>query len=229
MVIPTYNERENIETLLRRLFQLPGEFHVLVVDDASPDGTGALLESVQGRYPRAHVLKRAGKYGLGSAYREGFRYALERGATSVGEMDADLSHKPEDLPRLLRELVKGADVVVGSRRVAGGGIEGWGPWRRFISSGATLASRVVLGLKTHDITAGFRLYGPRFLREVPWEHITSNGYAWQEETLCLAERARLKVFEVPVLFSDRKEGSSKLSLKDVAEFFVTLLRLRFRA
>jgi dolichol-phosphate mannosyltransferase len=229
LVVPTYNERENINELMKRLLGLSADFQILVVDDASPDGTGDAVERWCQSSSRVHLLRRTAKSGLGSAYREGFRYTLDRGATAVGEMDADLSHAPEDVPRLVAALAAGADVVVGSRRVAGGAIEGWSMWRRLTSWGATTLSRLVLGLSVHDVTAGFRLYGRSFLERTPWEQVTSNGYAWQEETLCLAERARLTVVEVPVVFNDRTRGRSKLSLMDVVEFFRTLLRLRFGA
>lgn len=228
LVIPTYNEAANLPQLLARLFALPLELHVLVVDDASPDGTGQLAEKLTARYSRLQVLYRAGKQGLGSAYRAGFAFALEHGADVVGEMDADWSHAPEDVPRLLAAIESGADVAIGSRRVPGGRIVGWGPWRHLMSFGATTVARLILGLKTKDVTAGFRLYTKAALTAMPWATVRSDGYAWQEELVYLAERAGLRITEVPVTFVDRTQGRSKLSSAAVLEFFATLVRLRLK-
>lgn len=214
--------------LLSRLFALPLELYVLVVDDASPDGTGKVADELGERYPRLQVLHRAGKQGLGSAYRAGFAQALGSGADVVGEMDADLSHAPEDVPRLLAALEGGADVAIGSRRVPGGHIVGWGPWRHLMSFGATAVSRLILGLKTKDVTAGFRLYTKQALAAIPWANVVSDGYAWQEELVYLVERAGLHIAEVPVTFVDRTQGRSKLSSAAALEFFVSLVRLRLK-
>ena len=229
VVIPTYNERANLAALVGRLFKLELPLSVLVVDDASPDGTGRLAEELARRYAgKFFVLHRASKFGLGSAYREGFACAMARGASVVGEMDADLSHNPEDLPRLWQKLAAGAEVVVGSRRVRGGKIKGWS-WRRHLMSwGANAVARLILGLKTHDVTAGFRLYQVKVLQRVPWRQVKSEGYAWQEEILFLLERAKANIAEVPVVFNDRSHGKSKLRARDIKEFFVTLTRLKLK-
>lgn len=226
LVIPTYNEAANLPELTARLFALPQNLNVLVVDDASPDGTGAVADELAQRYPRLHVLHRAGKLGLGSAYRAGFAWALARGADVVGEMDADLSHAPEDVPRLLATIHHGAGAAIGSRRVAGGRIVGWGMWRSTISWGAAIVSRLILGLKTKDVTAGFRLYTKAALAAIPWQEVASDGYAWQEELVYMLERAGVKITEVPVTFVDRTRGHSKLNFQNVVEFFVTIWRLR---
>lgn len=230
VVIPTYNEQANLAELAARLMSLKLPLALLVVDDASPDGTGQLADELSRRYlGQFHVIHRAGKLGLGSAYRAGFAYAIEHGASVVGEMDADLSHNPQDLPRLWAVLEAGSEVVLGSRRVKGGKIEGWGPLRHLMSWGATTLSRLVLGLKTRDVTAGFRLYRITALDKVPWRSVTSNGYAWQEEILFWLERSGAKVVEVPVIFSDRSRGKSKLKLGDVIEFFGAVIRLALRS
>lgn len=227
IVIPTYNEKDNLPELLARLFKLDLQFNVLIVDDASPDGTGELADELSRFYKgKLFVLHRAGKLGLGSAYRQGFAYCIGRGAQVVGEMDADLSHNPEDLPRLWAKIEEGAELIVGSRRVRGGKIIGWGPWRHLISWCAGTASRLLLNLKTRDVTAGFRLYKVDSLEKIPWRHITSNGYAWQEEILCLLESSGARVMEVPVVFNDRSRGKSKLRKKDIIEFFLTIFRLK---
>ena len=226
IVIPTYNECDNIAENLARLFKLNLSLNVLVVDDNSPDGTGELVDELSRVYKgKLFVLHRPGKLGLGSAYRQGFAYCLGRGAQVVGEMDADLSHLPEDLPKLWEKIGQGAEVVIGSRRVRGGKIVGWGLGRHLISWGANTVSRLMLELKTHDVTAGFRLYKVEALEKIPWRTITSNGYAWQEEIICLLERSGARVAEVPVIFNDRTYGKSKLRKKDIVEFFITIFRL----
>ncbi len=226
LIIPTYNEKDNLAGLADRLLALPLPLSILVVDDNSPDGTGKLADDLSDKYKgRLFVLHRSGKLGLGSAYRQGFVLAIGRGATAVGEMDADNSHLPEDLTRLWQALDQGADVVIGSRRIKGGQIIGWGWWRHFTSWGANTLARAVLGLKTRDVTAGYRLYKVAALEKIPWRIITSNGYAWQEEILFLLEKAGARVAEVPVVFNDRKQGQSKLRGKDILEFFATISRL----
>lgn len=226
IIVPTYNEVENIGGLVAGLFALSLPLQVLIVDDASTDGTAKLVDGLAGRNPNLHVLHRAAKLGLGSAYRDGFAYALQHGAEVVGEMDADLSHAPEDVPRLYAALAAGAQVVIGSRRMPGGKIVGWGPWRHLASWGAMAVSRLTLGLKTKDVTAGFRLYTKDALASIPWQNTHSDGYAWQEEILFWCERAKLRIVEVPVTFVDRQQGKSKLSPKNATEFFITMWRLQ---
>jgi dolichol-phosphate mannosyltransferase len=226
LIIPTYNESANIKELLVRLFAVCPRVKILVVDDNSPDQTANLVENLIKNYPHLYLLHRAGKLGLGSAYREGFKYALARQAEVVGEMDADFSHKPEDLPKLLSAIGAGADVVIGSRKIKGGRVIGWGWRRKVMSWGAMTIARIILGLKTKDVTAGFRLYTKNSLSQIPWEQVKSNGYAWQEEMVYLCEQANLKIQEVPVVFEDRKFGSSKLGSKQILEFFIIMLRLK---
>lgn len=226
LIIPTYNESDNLPDLLARLFKLDIPLSVLIVDDNSPDGTGELADEMAKYYKgKLFVLHRPAKLGLGSAYRQGFAYSIGRGAEVVGEMDADLSHLPEDLPKLWDKIQEGAGVAIGSRRVRGGKIVGWG-WQRHLSSwGANTFSRLFLGLKTKDVTAGFRLYQVKTLEKVTWRLVESNGYAWQEEILYLLEKSGARIAEVPVVFNDRSQGQSKLKKKDIVEFFLTVIRL----
>ncbi len=225
LIIPTYNESLNIKELIARINQ-NGEWQILVVDDDSPDDTSGVVRNLQKKYSNIFLFTRVGKLGLGSAYRVGFKYALDRGAEMVGEMDADLSHLPEDLSKLYQVIKSGADLAIGSRRVGSGKVEGWSAWRHFTSFSAMLLARIVLGLKTKDVTSGFRLYTKKALNSIPWADIKSDGYAFQEEILFLCERAGLKVVEVPVVFVDRRQGKSKLGIKSIIEFFATLVRLR---
>lgn len=226
LVIPTFNEALNVNQLINGVAVVrSSELEVLMVDDASPDGTATIIQSWQTHYPWLHLLTRKIKLGLGEAYRAGFRWSLTNGADAVGEMDADLSHQPEDLPKMFKAINDGADVVIGSRRIAGGKIVGWSWWRRFTSWAAMIAARKILKLKTKDVTSGFRLYTRRALTKIPWEQVKSSGYAWQEELIFLAEQAKLKCVEVPITFIDRQHGQSKLSMTDIWEFFVTLWRL----
>lgn len=226
IVIPTYNEAENIGRLIEAIFNLGiPECAMIVVDDASPDGTGQIVEQYRSTYPVYHIARNK-KMGLGSAYIMGFKKALAIGADVIIEMDADFSHDPVDIPRLAAAL-HDADVTVGSRRVQGGKIAGWGARRRFTSWGATHFARLLLGLSTRDVTAGFRAYRRTVLASMNLDAITSNGYAFQEETLYHIERGGYRIVEIPVVFTDRKKGKSKLGGKEILEFFTSMLRLRF--
>jgi dolichol-phosphate mannosyltransferase len=227
VVLPTYNERENLESVVTQVMNEEGNWSVLVVDDNSPDGTGDVAEGLALRYPgRVHVLHRSGKLGLGSAYLEGFRHAIGRGFDPVCEMDADGSHDPSVLPKFLERVSKGAQVVIGSRRVAGGKIVGWKPHRHFMSRGAMELTKIALGLKTKDVTSGFRCYRADAVTMILEAPIESDGYAFQEEVLFHCEKWGLRIEEVPIVFRDRRRGSSKLSRKDIAEFFSVVWRLR---
>ncbi len=228
IVIPTYNEKENIEELVKEIDNLKIEdLNILIVDDNSPDGTGEIADRLKNSYP-VEVLHRQDKQGLGSAYRAGFKYCLEHNAEYIFEMDADFSHKPKDVPRMLQAAQVGADLVIGSRKIKGGKIIGWNAWRHFCSDGAMFASRIMLGLKTKDVTAGFRCFKAETLKTIKYSEIKSNGYAFQEEMIYRIEKAGLKVVEVPVVFLDREKGKSKLNKKDIIDFFVTIIRLKFK-
>lgn len=224
ILVPTYNERENIRALLNALSGIPN-VHVLVIDDASPDGTAEDVRAHEFFDRRIFLLAREGKQGLGAAYRAGFAWGFERDYETLTQMDADFSHDPIDLPRLFAAMDAGADVAIGSRKIAGGSIEGWSLWRKFCSAGAMSASRLSLGLKTKDVTAGFRTWRKDFIEKLPVLTLQSNGYAFQEEMILAAEREGGRISEVPVIFRDRVRGSSKLGLDDIGEFFYTLVRL----
>lgn len=230
VIVPTYNERENIETVVASFLEATSaEAAVLIVDDSSPDGTGELANVLSMHHPdRVFVLHRKGKLGLGSAYLAGFRYALDRGYDAVCEMDADGSHDPHALPRLIALVEKGADLAIGSRRVPGGNVVGWGPHRHMMSGGAMTIARWALGLKTRDVTSGFRCYRATLAAELLAQPIASNGYAFQEETLFYAERLGFKVVETPIVFRDRLHGQSKLSMREVVQFFSLIGTLRSR-
>jgi dolichol-phosphate mannosyltransferase len=226
VVTPTYNERENLRSFTRELFAHVPDAHLLVVDDASPDGTGALADELAREDPRVAVLHRRAKLGLGSAYIEGFRWALERPYAAVAEMDADLSHSAADLPRLLSALSDGADVALGSRNVPGGGVVGWGPLRHLVSKGGSLYARALLGVRVADMTTGFKVYRRRALIAIDCETLRSNGYSFQIETTYRALQAGLAVTEVPIVFVDRRVGRSKMNSRIFAEAIVEVPRLR---
>lgn len=228
VIIPTYNERENIESIVAGILALSlKDVRVLIVDDASPDGTGRLADNLAMNHPDVvSVLHRPAKSGLGSAYLDGFRIAMKNGFDAACEMDADGSHDPSVLPLLIGAVEKGADLAIGSRRVRGGGIVGWGPHRHLMSWGAMAFSRLLLGLKTADITAGFRCYRRAVLERLLRLPIASGGYAFQEETVFYCERLGFRIVEIPIIFRDRLQGGSKLAFREVPAFFSTILRLR---
>ncbi|TKD02435.1 polyprenol monophosphomannose synthase [Polyangium fumosum] len=229
VVTPTYNERDNLPRFVRSVLEVVPEAHVLVVDDASPDGTGAVADTLAAEDPRTTVLHRPGKLGLGTAYVDAFRRALDLGYDVVVEMDADLSHDPKYLPAFLRAIEEGADVVLGSRNVPGGGVLGWGPGRHVLSKGGSLYARTLLGVPIRDLTTGFKAFTRRALRAIDIETLRSNGYSFQIETTYRALRKGLRVTEVPIVFVDRRAGHSKMSRSIFAEAVVEVWRLRFDA
>lgn len=226
VIIPTFNERGTIKELIRRIFVLniPG-LEVIVVDDSSSDGTLDIVRNLKKRYPITLVV-RPTKLGLGSALHDGLALARGRGASAAITMDADLSHDPSQIPSMLERISAGQDVIVGSRRIAGGKIVGWGPVRHTMSHGAMAVARFILRIKARDVTSGFRAYRRRVLERVDLTRLASTGYAFQEEILFRAQRAGFKIEEIPIVFNDRKQGKSKLGIRDILEFFATVIRLR---
>jgi len=228
VVTPTFNERENLPSFLAGVLEAMPLAHVLVVDDDSPDGTGKLALEVSRLDPRVHVLSRAGKLGLGTAYVEGFGWALKRGYALIAEMDADLSHDPRDLPRLCTAVVvEGAALAVGSRNVPGGGVLGWGLGRHLLSKGGSFYARTVLGLDICDFTTGFKVYRRETLLAIDCSSLRSNGYAFQIETTYRVLARGLPVVEVPIVFTDRRVGASKMDLPILLEGVFEVWRLRF--
>jgi dolichol-phosphate mannosyltransferase len=226
--LPTYNERENLEPMLRALAEvLPTDARVLVVDDSSPDGTGQLADELAAELDFVDVLHRPTKEGLGPAYLAAFRRALAAGAELVLEMDCDFSHDPNDVPRLLN-AAEDADLVLGSRYVDGGGVENWGALRRFVSSGGSRYARLFLGVGIRDLTGGFKCYRREVLETIDLDAVSSTGYAFQIETTYRALRSGFRVVEIPITFADREAGTSKMSKRIFLEAIwkVPLLRLR---
>ncbi len=228
VLLPTYNERENIPRVLPRLHAIEQDLDIIVIDDASPDGTGILAEALVSDYPRLSVLHRAQKDGLGRAYVEGMKEALRRGYSRIVTMDADLSHAPEDVPRLLSAL-DDAEVAVGSRHVPGGGVEGWPPVRRLLSRAGSIYARVALGIPASDTTSGFRAYRAEALRAIDLESIRARGFVFQVEILRrILDLPGARVREVPICFRNRLHGRSKLTLGIIGEAATEVLRLRSR-
>jgi dolichol-phosphate mannosyltransferase len=228
VILPTYNEAENLETVVTAVLAAVPEVRILVVDDSSPDGTGAIANAMAAERDDIEVLHRPRKSGLGRAYVAGFEHALRAGAGSVVEMDADLSHDPADLPRLLEPLAAGADLVLGSRYVPGGGVTSWGRLRRLLSRGGSAYARILLGVPVRDLTGGFKCFHRRVLEEIDLEHVHADGYGFQIELTYKAVRAGFKVAEVPILFRERSVGESKMTWRIALEavWKVPLLRLR---
>jgi len=231
IVLPTYDEAENLEPIVAvvlpvmRDFLGAGAFRVLVVDDSSPDGTGAIADRIAGVEDEVEVLHRPAREGLGPAYLAGFARALDGGASHVIEMDADFSHEPHDLPRLLR-AAGDADLVLGSRYVEGGVVADWGRARRWISRGGSWYARRVLGLGVRDLTGGFKCFRRAVLEGIDLPAVRSHGYAFQVELTYRAVRAGFRVREIPIVFRDRRLGRSKMSWRIAAEAFVLVPRLR---
>ncbi|CAN5275815.1 polyprenol monophosphomannose synthase [soil metagenome] len=228
VIIPTYNERENLRNIVTRVHDAVAHAQVLVVDDASPDGTGELADVLAAGDPRIHVLHRAGKAGLGAAYRAGFAWGLERDYDVLVEMDADGSHDPAHLPALLAALTD-SDVALGSRWIAGGGTVGWPLRRRLLSQGGSAYARFILGLKQRDVTGGFRAYRASALRDIDPATVDSQGYSFQIELLWRAAKAGLRIAEVPITFVERVHGASKMSGAIVAEAMMRVTRWGLQA
>lgn len=231
VITPTYNEKENIEKIIRKVFSLPKEFDMLIVEDNSPDGTGAIVKELMKEFPdRLFIKERAGKQGLGTAYLDGFRYGLEHGYDYMIEMDADFSHNPDDLVRLYDACASGkGDVVVGSRYVDGKiSVVNWPMGRLIMSYYASMYVRVVTGMKVCDATAGFVCYSRRVLERIKFDKVRFVGYAFQIEMKYTAQRLGFKIFEVPIVFTDRVYGTSKMSMKIFKEAFFGVFSLRFR-
>lgn len=229
---PTYNERENLQRLVPEIEAVLSRNHlmgyIVIVDDNSPNGTGELAEQLAKEYSNIIVLHRQAKLGIGSAYREAFQMGLAGlNVNAVLEMDADLSHDPSCIPGLIEKLVKGYDVVVGSRYVEGGGINDWSVVRQLISRGANFLARKLTGVKVNDMTSGFRAYRIGALRSIELGGVTSNGYAFQLETLYRCAKAGLRIAEHPILFSGRVNGKSKLDKVAIIEFVNVLMRIAF--
>jgi dolichol-phosphate mannosyltransferase len=229
VIIPTYNEKENAERIVRAVMALPEPFDILIVDDGSPDGTAEIIKNLQREFQNLHILERSGKQGLGTAYIAGFRWGLQQGYEYIFEMDADFSHNPNDLPRLLSACRdRGADVSVGSRYVKGGKVENWPFSRWLISYFASIYVRFVLWFGVRDTTAGFKCYRRKVLEKINLQNIRFVGYAFQIEMKYTAHRLGFKIKEVPIIFIDRQFGESKMNIRIFREAFFGVWKLRFK-
>jgi dolichol-phosphate mannosyltransferase len=228
VIIPTYNEKENVERMIRKVFSLDFQFHLLIVDDGSPDGTASIVKQLMQEFPgRLFIEERKGKLGLGTAYIHGFKWALSRSYEYIFEMDCDFSHNPADLIRLREACVKGGDVAIGSRYVTNGKIENWPMGRVLMSYFASVYVRMVLWVPFKDTTAGFKCYRKKVLEAINFESIRFIGYAFQIEMKYVAYKLGFKVVEVPITFTDRTEGVSKMSKGIFKEAILGVLKMRF--
>lgn len=229
VIIPTYNERENIENIIRKVFSLEGGYDILIIDDGSPDGTAAIVKRLQQEFPeRLHMIERPGKLGLGTAYITGFKWSIDKGYDYTFEMDADFSHNPEDLPRLYQACKDGADLVIGSRYCDGISVINWPIGRIIMSYYASVYVRTVLGMKVYDCTAGFKCYSNKVLRTIDLDKVEMKGYGFQIEMKYTTYKLGFKITEVPIIFVNRKAGTSKMSGGIFGEAFWGVIKLRFR-
>ncbi len=227
VIIPTYNEKENIERMIDKVFSLNEKFHLLIVDDGSPDGTGQIVKDLQKKYPDTlHIEEREGKLGLGTAYLHGFRWGLKRGYDYLFEMDADFSHNPDDLERLLKACHDGADLAIGSRYVKGGKVANWDRKRLMLSYFASWYVRMILWIKIRDTTAGFKCYHRDVLEKINFDAVTFKGYAFQICMKYAAIKHGYKVVEVPITFIDREFGTSKMSTSIFKEAIFGVWKMR---
>lgn len=227
VIIPTYNEKENIEKIIRKVMSLPGNFHLLIIDDGSPDGTANIVKSLQNEFAgKLFIEERSGKLGLGTAYIHGFKWALKNNYAFIFEMDADFSHNPDDLIRLYEACKNGADMSVGSRYVSGGKVVNW-PWDRiFISKGGAMYTQMITWMPVKDPTAGFVCYTQKVLRTLPLDEVKFVGYAFQIEMKYRTWKSGFKIQEVPITFIDRTEGVSKMSKGIVKEAMLGVWKMR---
>lgn len=229
VIIPTYNEKENIEKIIRAVFSLDGEYHILVIEDGSPDGTADIIKRLQKEFPeKLFMIQRAGKQGLGTAYITGFKWSVAHGYDFIFEMDADFSHNPDDLPRLYRTCKEGADLAIGSRYCDGISVINWPIGRVIMSYYASVYVRKVLGMKVYDTTAGFKCYKRKVLETIDLDSVRMKGYGFQIEMKYSTYKLGFRIAEVPIIFVDRKEGTSKMSSGIFGEAFWGVLGMRFR-
>lgn len=229
VIIPTYNEKENIEAITRKVFSLDGDFNILVIDDGSPDGTAAIVKKLQQGFPeRLFMIERSGKLGLGTAYLTGFKWSLEQGYDYIFEMDADFSHNPDDLPKLYEACAKGADVAIGSRYCDGISVVNWPIGRIIMSYYASVYVRTVLRMRVFDCTAGFVCYSRKVLQTIDLDDVRMKGYGFQIEMKYTSYKLGFKISEVPIIFVNRKAGTSKMSGGIFGEAFWGVIKLRFR-
>jgi len=231
VIIPTYNEKENVSNIIHAVMELKHNFHVLIVDDGSPDGTAGIVKELQEKFQgKLFIEERKGKLGLGTAYIHGFKWALERGYQYIFEMDADFSHNPKDLLRLLNACQnEGADVAIGSRYVKGGGLVNWPKDRIMLSKGASLYTRIITWMPVKDPTAGFICYTAKVLDSINFDNINFVGYAFQIEMKFAAWKLGFKIKEVPIVFQDRTEGASKMHKGIIKEGLLGVIRLRWQS
>lgn len=226
VIIPTYNEKENIEKIIRKVFNLSFSFEVLIIDDGSPDGTADIVKKLQLEFPGLHMEQRTGKLGLGTAYIHGFKWALQRSYNYIFEMDADFSHNPDDLFALREACVNGADVAIGSRYVRGVNVVNWPMSRVLMSYFASMYVRLITRINIQDATAGFKCYKRVVLETIPFDKIRFVGYAFQIEMKFTAIKYGFNVVEVPIIFTDRTEGTSKMSTRIFREAFVGVIQMK---
>jgi dolichol-phosphate mannosyltransferase len=227
VIIPTYNERENVEKMVRKVFSLATPFHLLIVEDNSPDGTAGIVRNLQKEFPdKLHMLERSGKLGLGTAYIAGFKWALERGYQYIFEMDCDFSHNPDDLERLFEAAKNGADVAIGSRYISGINVVNWPLGRVLMSYFASKYVRIITGMKVMDTTAGFKCYRREVLDKIDLDKIKMTGYGFQIEMKFMASKSGFNIVEVPIIFTDRKAGTSKMSGGIFSEAFWGVIKMK---
>lgn len=229
VIIPTYNEKENIELMIRKVFSMPVLFDVLIVDDNSPDGTGNIVKSLMNEYKELHILERKEKNGLGTAYIAGFRWCLDKGYDFIFEMDADFSHNPDDLARLYEACVNGADMSVGSRYITGVNVVNWPMSRVMLSYFASMYVRLITGMKIQDTTAGFVCYTRKVLQIIDLDNIKFRGYAFQIEMKFTAWKHGFQLTEVPIIFTDRTRGESKISSGIIKEAVWGVLAMKIKS
>jgi dolichol-phosphate mannosyltransferase len=230
VIIPTYKEKENIEAMVTTIFSLPAKFDILIIDDNSPDGTADIIKRLQSLYPNLHLIERPGKMGLGTAYLAGFEWALEKGFDYIFEMDADFSHDPKDLLKLFKACDEdGADLAIGSRYISGVNVVNWPLSRVLMSYFASIYVRIITGMRIKDTTAGFKCYKKEVLQKIRDYHIRSKGYGFQIEMKFTAWKLGYKIVEVPIIFTDRKLGTSKMSGGIFNEAFWGVLRMKLKS